>query len=256
MPGSGRRFPSSSVAATSSVAGTCSSDSLVQDAMPNTAARRSADRSASCSGVHVHAPALHDGASEEAVGGRRPEQRRHAEPSCGLPEDGDRTRITAKGRDVVTHPSQGSQLILYAPVPDQPVGIGQIPVTQKAQRAEPVVDGHDHGVAVADQLPAPVQEHRPAPRSETTPVYEDHHRAALVRAPPSGDSGNAGVQMLSDRQSSLCGSEAAGSAGLVTPGTATDCGAIGPKVDASRISLHPSASNGGRHRNAPMGARP
>src|SRR5277367_4213263 len=71
-----------------------------------------------------------------------------------------------------------------------------------------------------------------------------------------GDSGNSGVQMLSDRQSSLCGSEAAGSAGLVTPGTAADCGAIGPKVDASRISLQFSAFNGGRHRNAPVGARP
>ncbi len=73
---------------------------------------------------------------------------------------------------------------------------------------------------------------------------------------PVGESGKAGVQTLSVRQSSLCGSEAAGSAGLVTPGTATDCGAIGPKVDASRISLQPSASNGGRHRNAPVGARP
>ena len=178
MPGSGRRFPSSSVAATSSVAGTCSSDSLVQDAMPKTDARRSADRSRVVQRVHVHAPALHDGAPEESFGGRRPEQRRHAESPSGLPEDGDRTRITAKGRDVVAHPSQGTQLILYAPVPDQPVGIGQIPVTQEAQRAELVVDGHDHGVAVAHQFPAPIQEHRPAPRSETTPVYEDHHRAA------------------------------------------------------------------------------
>ena len=71
-----------------------------------------------------------------------------------------------------------------------------------------------------------------------------------------GDSGSSGVQTLSERQSSLCGSEAAGSAGLVTPGTAADCGAIGPKVDASRISLQLSGSNGGRQRNAPTGARP
>ena len=62
--------------------------------------------------VHMHTPALHDGAPEEAFGGRRPEQRRHAEPSCGLPEDGDGARIAAKGRDVVAHPSQGTQLIL------------------------------------------------------------------------------------------------------------------------------------------------
>ena len=71
-----------------------------------------------------------------------------------------------------------------------------------------------------------------------------------------GESGSSGVQTLSERQSSLCGSDAAGSDGLVMPGTAADCGAIGPKVDASRTSSHLSASNGGRHRNAPTGARP
>ena len=51
-----------------------------------------------------------------------------------------------------------------------------------------------------------------------------------------GDAGSSGVQTLSDRQSSLCGSDASGSDGLVMPGTAADCGAIGPKVDASRTS--------------------
>src|SRR5580698_3222569 len=71
-----------------------------------------------------------------------------------------------------------------------------------------------------------------------------------------GDSGNSGVHTLSERQSSLCGSEDDGSDGLVIPGTAADCGAIGPNVDASRIALQLSASNGGRHRNAPTGGRP
>src|SRR5271170_7853799 len=71
-----------------------------------------------------------------------------------------------------------------------------------------------------------------------------------------GAAGSSGVHTLSERQSSLCGSDEDGSDGLVMPGTAADCGAIGPKVDASRISLHPSASNGGRQRKAPTGARP
>src|SRR5271155_569488 len=107
-------------------------------------------------------------------------------------------------------------------------------------------------------------------RTSSPPRYRNTDPLPEVKPPPCmktitgrprsgafvGDSGNAGVQMLSDRQSSLCGSEAAGSAGLVTPGTAADCGAIGPKVDASRTSLQVSASNGGRHRNAPTGARP
>ena len=133
MPGSGRRLPNSSVAATSSAAGTPSSDSLVHDATPSTAASRSADRSASCERVHVHAPALHDGAPEEPLGGRRPEQRRHAESTGGLTEDRDGARIAAEGRDVVAHPAQGGQLVLHAPVPDQPVGIGQVPMTQEAR---------------------------------------------------------------------------------------------------------------------------
>ena len=71
-----------------------------------------------------------------------------------------------------------------------------------------------------------------------------------------GASGRAGVQTLSERQSSLCGSESPGSDGLVIPGTAADCGAIGPNVDASRTSLQASASNGGRQRNAAIGAWP
>ena len=129
--------------------------------------------------VHVCASALHDGAPEEPFRSRHAQKRGHAESSGGLPEDGDGARITTKGRNVVVHPSQGSQLILDAPVSDQPVGVGQVPVTQEAQRTEPVVDGHHHGVAVAHQLPAPVEEHRPAARSETTPVDEDHHRSAL-----------------------------------------------------------------------------
>ena len=70
-----------------------------------------------------------------------------------------------------------------------------------------------------------------------------------------GVSGSCGVQTLSDRQSSLCGSDASGSDGLVMPGTAADCGAMGPNVDASRTSSHASAGSGGRQRSAPTGAR-
>ena len=131
--------------------------------------------------VHVHSPALHDGASEEPSGGGCAEQGGHAEASGRLPEDGDGARIAAEGRDVVPHPAQRGQLVLQAPVPDQPVRIGQVPVTKEAQGTEPVVDGHDHGVAVAHQVPAPVEEDRPAPRCEATPVNEDHDRSTLSR---------------------------------------------------------------------------
>ena len=162
--------------------------------------------------------------------------------------------IAAEGRDVVAHPAQRGQLVLEAPVPDQPVRVGQVPVTQEAERAEPVVDGHHHGVAVAHEVPAPVEEDRPAARGEAAPVDEDHDRACPCPGSCVGDAGSSGVQTLSERQSSLCGSDADGSEGLVMPGSGGDCGAIGPKVDASRISPHASASNGGRQRSAPTGA--
>ena len=69
-----------------------------------------------------------------------------------------------------------------------------------------------------------------------------------------GASGSCGVQTLSERQSSLCGSEVSGSEGLVIPGSGGDWGAIGPKVDASLTLSHASAGCGGRQRRAPTGA--
>lgn len=70
---------------------------------------------------------------------------------------------------------------------------------------------------------------------------------------PSGS--KPGVQTLRDRQSSLWGSDASGSDGLVIPGTAALCGAIGPNVDASLIESQASAGSGGRQRSGPTGAR-
>ena len=54
-------------------------------------------------------------------------------------------------------------------------------MAQETKGAEPVVDGHDDGVAVAHQVSAPVEEDRPAARGEPTPMDEDHHRAARSR---------------------------------------------------------------------------
>ncbi len=64
-----------------------------------------------------------------------------------------------------------------------------------------------------------------------------------------------GVQTLRNRQSSLCGSDASGSDGLVIPGTAAAWGAIAPNVDASLIVSHGSGGSGGRQRSGPTGAR-
>ena len=71
-----------------------------------------------------------------------------------------------------------------------------------------------------------------------------------------GTSGNAGVHTFSERQSSLCGSVAPGSDGAVIPGTAADCGAMAPKVEASLTSSQASTARGGRQRNSPTGALP
>ena len=46
-------------------------------------------------------------------------------------------------------------------------------------------------------------------------------------------SGTSGVQILRERQSSLCDSDPSRSAGLAMPGTESDWGAIGPKDDAA-----------------------
>ncbi len=126
--------------------------------------------------VHVCAPALHDGAPEEPLRRRRTQQRGHAEPPGRLAEDGHGAWVAAERRYVVAHPAERGQLVLQSPVPEQPVGIGQVPMSQKPQRPEPVIDRHHHRIAVAHQVSAPVEEHRAAARREAAPVNEDHDR--------------------------------------------------------------------------------
>ena len=69
-----------------------------------------------------------------------------------------------------------------------------------------------------------------------------------------GSSGSAGVQTLSERQSSSWGSDPPGSAVLVGPGIERGCGAIGPNAEASRTPTQGSAACGGSQRRGPVGA--
>ena len=68
-------------------------------------------------------------------------------------------------------------------------------------------------------------------------------------------SGSAEVHTFSDRQSSLCGSDDAGSDALVMPAAAGGWGAIGPNAAASRIPSQGSGDCGARQRNSPTGGR-
>ena len=208
----------------------------VHEAMPS-AGGQSIGRSARLlDGVHVHPAALHDGPPEEALGAGVPSNVATLNPPADSPKMVTLSGSPPKTGDVVAHPTQRGQLVLESPVRREPVGIGQVPMTQEAQSAEAVIDGHDHGVAVAHQLPAPVEEDRAAPRGEAAAVDEDHDRSALPRLRPSVRRQFRRPHV--EREAVLAvrfGRD--GSDGLVMPGTAADCGAIGPKVDASRISL-------------------
>ena len=131
-------------------------------------------------GVHVHPAALHHGTTEEPRGGGRPEQHGDAEGPCRLAEDRDVAGIATEDGDVVAHPGQRGQLVVDAPIADKAVRAGQVAVTEKTQCAEPVIDGHHHGVAVAHEVAAPVEEDRPAARGEASPVDEHHHGPAAA----------------------------------------------------------------------------
>ncbi len=181
-PGSGRRLPSSVVAATSSVAGTRASAARSHDASPNSAVSRLAGALRFLDRVDVRPAALHDGAAEQPARGRATQQRGDAEAARRLAEDRDVVRVSAEGRDVLAYPRQGGDLVHQSPIADEPVGLGELSMPEEPERAQPVVDRHDDRVAVAHEIPAAVEEHRAAARREATAVDEEQHRAPGVGA--------------------------------------------------------------------------
>ena len=131
--------------------------------------------------VHMHAAALHDGPVEQSGRRRRTHQGRETEAAGGLTEQRDVAGVTPELRNVVAHPPQRRNLIVEPPVPDVTVRVVQPSMSQKPERTQPVVDGDDNDVAIADEVFAPIEEDRATSRRESAAVDPHHDRTAAVR---------------------------------------------------------------------------
>ena len=94
----------------------------------------------------VYRAALGDGAAEEPLGQRRGEQQADVVGARRLPGHGDVGGIAAELRDVPPHPFERRQLVHESVIAGRLVFrfAGQLGMGQEAQRAQPVVDGHQH----------------------------------------------------------------------------------------------------------------
>ena len=176
MPGSGRRLPISSVAATSSTAGIRSSDSRSHDAIPKTAAMRSADRSASATECTCTPPLCTIARRKSPLAPGVPS----SEATLNAPADSPKI-VTLAGSPpkaaMLSRTHISAACWSWMPqIAHEPVRIGQAAMTEETQRTKSVVDGDHDGIAVPHEVAPTVQEHRPAARSEPTPVNEDHDR--------------------------------------------------------------------------------
>jgi len=98
--------------------------------------------------------ALQHGAVEEGAGRWHGEHAHDGRRSGGLSHHRDVAGVTAEARDVLTHPAKGGDHVLQARLAVAPPRHAEEP-----ERAEPVVDADDHGVALPreDAAVVPVQ---------------------------------------------------------------------------------------------------
>ena len=96
---------------------------------------------------------------KQPAGRGRGEQIRHRHPARRLAEDRDVRRVAAEGRDVLAHPFEGGHLVEQAPVAERALGfvVGERAVSEIAEDAQAIVDGHDHDVAARGQAAAVVE---------------------------------------------------------------------------------------------------
>ena len=180
-PGSGRLLPSSAVAATSSVAAMSSNDAWSHDATPNIEARRSPARSASSTVCTCTPPLCTMARRKRPRAAGQPSSAATLKPPADSPKMVTLSGSPPKAAMFSCTQSQRGNLVLHAPIADQAVRIGELPVPEEAQRTQSVVDRDHDGVAVADQVAASVEEHRAAPRREAAAVDEHHDRPAALR---------------------------------------------------------------------------
>ena len=96
--------------------------------------------------------ALHDHAAEQTRRGPRCTEQRHQRAARRLPEERDVPGVATEGADLVAYPLERGDEIEHAPVAARAV-VGEFRVREKAERAEAVVDGDDHDIAVARRAP-------------------------------------------------------------------------------------------------------
>ena len=107
--------------------------------------------------------ALRDRAVEQAVRRGRDEQRAHRVRAGRLAEDRHVVRVAAEALDVGLHPAQRRDLIALAEVRRGVVALAaERAEVAVAERAEAIVDRHDHDVAALAQRSAVVDRHRAA----------------------------------------------------------------------------------------------
>mmetsp|Transcript_5612 Transcript_5612/g.10621 ORF Transcript_5612/g.10621 Transcript_5612/m.10621 type:complete len:211 (-) Transcript_5612:409-1041(-) len=132
----------------------------------------------------VASPALHDGAVEQTLVDRVREERADGHSASGLAENGDLVGVAPKGGDVVLDPLQRHALVLDAVVPNCLAVTLRLEslVGEKAERAHPVVGGHDDDVLVVSKVLAVVPSELLVVAQNEGPAKDPkHHRKGLGR---------------------------------------------------------------------------
>ena len=118
---------------------------------------------------------------EQAGGLRRVHQRVGFAAAAGLTEDRHVVGVTAEGGDVVAHPFQGHHQIHLAVVAGAAVAafLAEFRMGDVAERAQPVVDGHQHHALLGKAVRVVVLLRVGGQDRERTAVEPDHHRQVV-----------------------------------------------------------------------------
>ena len=127
--------------------------------------------------------ALCDGLVEQAARGRAGEQGADLGAATGLAEDGDVAGVAAERCDVVADPAQGRHHVQHPGIAGLGETLVRIVQPQEAKQVQPVVDRHDHHIAVPRQHRAVEPGRRPGATHPRAAVQPNHHRP-LARLPP------------------------------------------------------------------------
>ena len=121
--------------------------------------------------------ALRDGAMEQALGSRHPEQRADFSRAARLTEDRDVRRIAAEARNVVAYPLEARDDVFHPDVGCLAVLLAaERREMQEAERVQPVRDADDDDVVFAGEIGAVVRNHAGRSGAVAAAVQPHHHR--------------------------------------------------------------------------------